>query len=424
MEINFARLNHILIPPTKAGRDRFRRSLFGRLLGPFGWAYATMTEEGRVLFIAMVVVGAFGLDVQSTVVYVLWSGLAAVMFGSVLMTPLYRMRGVRLSVSAPRRVTIGDAITFTLTAHNEGPSARYAVRVSGPFLPWDGSFVGPAPRIEAIAPGETARVEMAARFTARGEHHLDAFAAAAIVPFGLAQGRAASSSGVKFLVVPRLANVTRLATPPGTRYQTGGVALASRTGEAMDLLGVRPYRAGDPVRHLHARSWARVGAPVVREYQEEYFSRIGVVVDTAVPDARRLEAVLSLAAGAAAFLSRGEALIDVLVVGDRVHELTIGRHLGFLDQALDLLACVEAEKERPSADQLAARLGAHLSRLSCVIVVAAAWDGGALGARVRGGGVGCVTLIVEGGKGEAAPRAPGVHGVSVEAIEAGEALAF
>ena len=29
-----------------------------------------------------------------------------------------------------------------------------------------------------------------------------------------------------------------------------------------------------------ARSWARTGIPVVREYQEEYFSRVGVVVDT------------------------------------------------------------------------------------------------------------------------------------------------
>jgi len=424
VDINFARWNHILIPPTKAGRDRFRASLLGRLVRPFASFYFALTEEGRVLFVASAVVGAFGLDVQGTVVYLLWSAVSALLLASLLMSRFYRLDGVRLEIAAPRRVSIGEAITFTVIVHDEGARERFGVRVTGPFLPWDGVFAGPSPRVARIPAGGAARVEIAARFSARGEHHLDAFSASALVPLGLAQGRAAESRGVKFLVVPRLANVVRVSTPPGTRYQTGGVALASRTGQALDLRGVRPYRAGDPVRHLHARSWARVGAPVVREFQEEYFSRIGVVVDTAVPEARRLEAILSLAAGVVAHLSRGEALIDLLVVGDRVHELTIGRHLGFLDQALDLLACVAPEKKRPDAALLAARLGEHLARLSCVVVVAAAWDGGALAERVRGGGVGCVTVIVEGAEGAGAPRAADTHVVRVAAIEKGEALSF
>ncbi|MFT3764257.1 MAG: DUF58 domain-containing protein [Minicystis sp.] len=424
VDINFARLNHILIPSTKAGRDRFRQSGFGRIIGPLGWFYSAFTDEGRVLAVASVIVGAFGLDVQSTVVYLLWSAIAAVLSASLLLTRFHRPDGVRLEVSAPRRVTIGEAITFTLQVHNDGPRDRLALRVAGPFLPWDGTFTTPAPRINRVPAGGSARVEIAARFAARGEHHLDAFTASVLVPFGLAQGRGATSTGVKFVVVPRLASVARVTTPPGTRYQTGGVALASKTGEAMDLLGVRPYRAGDPVRHLHARSWARVGEPVVREYQEEYFSRIGVVVDTAVTDARRLEAILSLAAGIVAHLSRGEALIDLLVVGDRIHELTIGRSLGFLDQALDVLACVAPERRRPDAAVVAGRLRPHLGRLSCVIVVASAWDDGALADQIRGGGAGCVTVIVEPGQGTTAPRAPGVHAVSVSAIEKGEALAF
>jgi uncharacterized protein (DUF58 family) len=424
VDVNFARWNHILIPSTKAGRDRFRASFLGKLVRPFAMFYYALTDEGRVLFVASAVVGAFGLDVQGTVVYLLWSAVSALLLASLILSRYYRLDGVRLEIAAPRRVTIGEPITFTVLVHNEGPRDQLGVRVSGPFLPWDGVFVGPAPRVARIPKGSTARLEIAARFAARGEHHLDAFSASALVPLGLAQGRARESSGVKFLVVPRLANVVRISTPPGTRYQTGGVALASKTGQALDLRGVRPYRAGDPVRHLHARSWARVGAPVVREFQEEYFSRIGVVVDTAVPEGPRLEAILSLAAGVVAHLSRGEALIDLLVVGDRVHELTIGRHLGFLDQALDLLACVEPEKKRPDPGQLAARLSPHLGRLSCVVVVAAAWDGGALAERIRGSGVGCVTVIVEGGESEAAPREAGTHVVSVAAIEKGEGLSF
>jgi hypothetical protein len=248
MDINFARWNHILIPSSKADRDRFRRSRFGRVVGPFGWLYGAFTEEGRVLAVASVVVGAFGVDVQATEVYLLWSALAALLVASVLLARLYRLVGVRLEVSCPRRVTVGDALGFTVLVHNDGAGARdrFAVRVGGPFLPWDGTWTAPSPRLAVLRAGEVARVEAAARFSQRGEHHLDAFTAAALVPLGLAQGRGAASAGTKFLVVPRIAPVVRLTTPPGTRYQPGGVALASKTGESMDLLGVRPYRPGDP----------------------------------------------------------------------------------------------------------------------------------------------------------------------------------
>jgi uncharacterized protein (DUF58 family) len=422
--INFARLNHILIPTTKEGRDRFRATWFGRLLAPLGWLYGALSDEGRVLAVAAVVIGGFGFDVQSTVVYLLWSILAGVLLASLLLTPFYALDAASIDVEAPRRVTIGEPMTFSVLVRNDGTRERAGVRVHGPFLPWDGAWTGPLVQLARVLPGSSARAELVARFAARGEHHLDSFYATALVPFGLAQGRPARSQGVRFIVVPRIARVVRLGTPPGARYQPGGVALASRTGESMDLLGVRPYRAGDPVRLLHARSWARTGTPVVREYQEEYFSRIGILVDAHAPDARHLEAVLSLAAGVVAFLSRGEALIDLLVVGDRVHDLTIGRHLGFLDQALDLLACVEMEKKQVPVERLLERMSAHLQRLSSVVVVTSAWDGGALADRIRAAGVACTTLIVGADRDAGPARARDVRRVPLEGIEKGEALAL
>jgi uncharacterized protein (DUF58 family) len=434
LDINFARLNHILIPSTKAGRDCFRASLLGKLVRPFGWLYGALSEEGRVLAVAATAIGGFGMDVQSTEVYLLWALLTGLLVASLAVTRLFRLDGVRVEVDAPRRVTLGDAITFAITLRNAGDREHHAVRVRGPFLPWDGRYAGAdpgasagkgalaaSPDVARLPPGGVAMVAIRARFSARGEHHLDPFTAAALVPFGLAQGAAVSSPAVKFLVVPKIARVVPFSTPPGSRYQPGGVALASKTGESMDLLGVRPYRAGDPVRLLHARSWARTGSPVVREYQEEYFSRIGVVVDAAAPDARTLEAILSLAAGVVAHLSRGEALIDLLVVGDRVHDLTIGRNLGFLEQALDLLAAVQIEKARVAPDALVRRLAPHLARLSCVVVVTPAWDRGALAERIRSAGVACTTLVVGEG---ASVRGNDLRYVAVSAIERGEAIAL
>ena len=56
----------------------------------------------------------------------------------------------------------------------------------------------------------------------------------------------------------------------------------------------------------------------MREYTQEYFTRVGVVLDTeggrgpGAVEERRFEAAVALAAGLAAHLARGEALIDLL----------------------------------------------------------------------------------------------------------------
>ncbi len=435
LDINFARWNHILLPDTKAKRDRFRRGFWGKIVTPVAWLYEALTEEGRVLLVASILVGFFGLDVQGTEVFVLWAAIAGLLFGSLAVRRAYRLVGVSVDVVAPRRVTSGDELRFTVVLRNDGARDALAVRVRGPFLPWDGRWSGRAKGVRRLVAGAEERVEIGARFTQRGEHHLDSFGASALVPLGLTAGKAVWSRGVKFLVLPKIANVVRMTAAMGRRHQPGGVALASRTGESMDLLGVRPYRPGDPVKHLHAKSWARAGVPVVREYQEEYFSRIGVVVDTAPTDERRLEACLSLAAGVVARLSRGEALIDLLVVGGELHDLTIGRHLGFLEQALDLLACVEPTKKPVSTRDLLARLSPHLSRLSSVVLVAPAPDrrvpksGPAaheeLADRIRGSGVGCTTLLVESdARGASPPSGPDLRVIATSAIERGEALSL
>ena len=66
MRVDFARLNHILIPASKEGRDRFRASRTGRLLAPVAALAGSLTDEGRTLFIVTPLVGAFALDVQRT----------------------------------------------------------------------------------------------------------------------------------------------------------------------------------------------------------------------------------------------------------------------------------------------------------------------------------------------------------------------
>ncbi|MCW5837182.1 MAG: DUF58 domain-containing protein [Labilithrix sp.] len=397
-----ARLNHILIPKTKAERDRFRTGRLGRAVAPAIALWGSLTDEGRMLLVVTLVAGALSADVQRTSAYLLFSVLVGLVAGSLAAARTLRLERATVRVSVPRRVTVGEEVTFTVACHRDEAGAAadgpVALRVRGPFLTWDGTWTGTPPDEIVVSPGATAAATMRARFVARGLHHLDSFTAARVAPLGLACGPRVASDGVKVHVVPRIANVTRLPIAVATKHQPGGVALASKAGESMDLLGVRPYRPGDAVRDLHAKTWARTGKPAVREYQQEYFTRVGVVLDTSTRDPDRLEAAIELAAGVIAHLSRGEALIDVLVVGEAVHDLTVGRSLGWLDQALELLAAVEAGPEL-DARRLVARLEPHLAQLSTVIAIVPSAPAGSeqerLERELRDRGLVCAALVVD-----------------------------
>ena len=216
--------------------------------------------------------------------------------------------------------------------------------------------------------------------------------------------------------------MTSVAIGQNRRHHPGGIASAARTGEATDLVGVRPYRPGDPVRDLHARYWARHGAPMVREYQEEHLSRVGLVVDAdQAADDDVLEGALSLAAGVVARLGRGDARVDLLVAGSLAQVLSPERNAGSLDQALDVLAAVQAT-EPFSVARTMARLERHLESLSAVVLVLLAWDAerAALVSAIRARAAACTVIVV----GDRTSREPHATIVSLRAITRGEALAL
>jgi uncharacterized protein (DUF58 family) len=420
------RINHILIPATKEERDQWRVSPVARGLRRSLFALGRFTAEGQVLLVFAFIAAVFALDVKASDVYMAWAALTGLLFASYAGSSFFRLDGVTVDVVVLRRVTVGDETTFTFAARNEGPRDLDTLVVGGPFLPWDGSWIVRRAGFPSLLRHAVSRTELRARFRSRGEHHLDPFRLQALVPFGLALGPALATEGVRFLAVPRIANVVSLSVPRGRRQQPGGASGASRTGDSRELLGIRPYRFGDPIRDLHARTWARVGAPVVREYREEYFSRVGIVLDTDLgqePDAH-FEAAISLVAGIVDQLGRTEALVDVMVVGSTAYGLSLGRGLGTLDRALELLARVEPEGPF-DASALSARVLPRLSSISGLVFVALRWDGPrqAFAEEVRGTGTACSPFVVSA-PGDEASVLPGVTRISSERIRAGDAVSL
>jgi len=177
------------------------------------------------------------------------------------------------------------------------------------------------------------------------------------------------------LVLPKRYPVPYIQLSGHRHHHQGGVSLSSSVGEAAEFHGLRDYRPGDPLRHIHWRSWARTGKPVVKKYEDEYFVRHAMILDTygKSASAQQFEEAVSVAASLALNVSDQESLLDLMFVERRAYRFTTGRHTADVQYLLEILACVNPEYHQ-SFDTLAQLVRHHSGQLSSAICVLLQWD--------------------------------------------------
>jgi uncharacterized protein (DUF58 family) len=175
------------------------------------------------------------------------------------------------------------------------------------------------------------------------------------------------------VVMPRTYPVAPLTLPGNRRLQPGGIAFAGHVGDAEEFVSLRDYRPGDTPRRIHWKAWARTGRLVIKEYQDEFFVRHALLLDT-FPSADTLafEAAVSLAASLVMMPRGNESLLDLMFVENRMYTFTQGRGLGAPAELLRVLATVEPSRGKFSELAEAAMLG--VNRMSGGICVLLAWD--------------------------------------------------
>jgi uncharacterized protein (DUF58 family) len=177
------------------------------------------------------------------------------------------------------------------------------------------------------------------------------------------------------LILPKRYPLPPLALPGTLKYQEGGVALAANVGQSEEFVALRDYRRGDPLRHIHWRSWARTGKPIVKEFEDEFFVRHALVLDTfhPQPNSEVFEEAVSVAASFACTIQTQESLLDLLFVGAEAYCFTSGRGLAHADQMLEILASVRTGGGKTFSDleQLVLNHAAAVSNCICIFL---AWD--------------------------------------------------
>jgi uncharacterized protein (DUF58 family) len=132
--------------------------------------------------------------------------------------------------------------------------------------------------VPPIPPGLEMEVRVELKPLRRGVLRFTGVTLARTDPLGLFRALTTMPLPQTVLILPKRYPLPAIALPGTVKYQEGGVALAASVGQSEEYVALRDYRHGDPLRHIHWRSWARVGRPVVKEFQDEFFVRHALVL--------------------------------------------------------------------------------------------------------------------------------------------------
>jgi uncharacterized protein (DUF58 family) len=368
-------------------------------------AQRRFTPAGVVALVSMLTAAMLGLDTDNNVAYQAFALLLFLLGVAALFSWTF---GAQWAVERrlPRFGTVGSPLRYSLLIKNlaRKPQTGFVLleRLADPrpsFEDWrtaqfeaeDGarSFRFSQPRrtnpfkratvkdvlLPSVAPQH--EVEAAAELMPlrRGLIRFAGVALARPDPLGLCRAMVNLSLPQTALILPRRYPLPPIEMPGKHKYQAGGIAMASHVGQSEDFIALRDYRHGDPLRHIHWRSWAKTGAPVVKEFEDEFFVRHGLVLDTSTndPNSQTFEEAVSVAASFACALLTQESLLDLLFVGSESYCFTAGRGLAQADRMLEILASV-VPCRNDSFHALEHLVLNHISVLSGCVCVLLSWD--------------------------------------------------
>jgi uncharacterized protein (DUF58 family) len=362
------------------------------------------TDRGRFIQSGAIITAFLGLNTDASFIYQIFAFLffltIAARIGLLMHKP-----NVSLMRKLPRYATVGEPFEYPISVRNTGKQLESDLKVI------DHPVVIPPSRNQFLAqkePGEESRnaydrfigfhrfmhlqrlntgitceqaeipdlslhgtidVIIKAEPLRRG---LVKFSSTTILhpdPLNLNQGILKIDNNDSLLVLPKRYKIPRsFSLNSGRHFQPGGINSAWSIGESDEFVSLRDYRDGDSVRKIHWASSAKRNKPVVKEFQDEYFVRQALVLDTSSKDSEVFEEAISLAASFALALNKPDSVLD-LVYQENI--LTSGRGTDSISHQLEALATMT--RSDLHLDLLCQTALSHSRYISACIVVLTDW---------------------------------------------------
>jgi uncharacterized protein (DUF58 family) len=274
--------------PTPKTPGPLRRALRRALLGLKPNHRLRPTREGRGYFVLWLALLAIGLYLQSNLVLLIAGMAAGPLVASVIIsaTTLRRLAVIR---RPPLYAFAGDTLGVEYTLDNERRrTSALATVVEDSLGPVErGAATGRlAPHVAlARVPGRSrGRVRWETAAPPRGRYRFGDLELITSAPFGLLERRLVLPAPAELVVYPRVGHLARRwhqIYRQSTEARRG--RRHDRSAQQQEYHGLRDYRPGDSLRWIHWRTSARLGQPMVKEFEQQSEQDLALLVDPWIP---------------------------------------------------------------------------------------------------------------------------------------------
>jgi uncharacterized protein (DUF58 family) len=249
------------------------------------------------------------------------------------------IRSLEIHRKVPRGVTVGHPVRIQYEVTNRKRHlSSFALELSEAGLPGR-AFV------PVLRPETTLQVRSENRFVGRGVYPLQAVTVSTSFPFGLFRKARDLAAEGELVIWPRADRKVESPDTGGGRRLRAGTLTRGPAGVRGEYRGLRGYRPGDDPRDIHWRTTARLGSPVVREYEQSRSETVWVGLDTRGEPGEEAEIAVEMAASLAARAYREGKPFGFVAPGFTVEA---GAGTGQMEQVLDVLARVDFHPGNPA----------------------------------------------------------------------------
>jgi uncharacterized protein (DUF58 family) len=247
------------------------------------------TREGLIYILLWLVLLAAGLHEQINLILLLAGAAAGPIVGSILLSAAM-LRKLEVGRHAPSYVFSGDPLNVDYTlANGRKRTAALAMFLEDDLVPADRTHSGATtitPRVFfARVPGrDRARVRWVGKAPGRGKYRFRTMELITRSPFGLLERRVTTGSPEALIVYPAVGKLSRrwqLTEREATETKRG--QRHDRSAQQQDYHGLRDYRPGDSPRWIHWRTSARLGQPMIKEFEQQNEQDLAVLLDPWLP---------------------------------------------------------------------------------------------------------------------------------------------
>jgi uncharacterized protein (DUF58 family) len=330
-----------------------------------------------VFFIALsflVIAGA--LNTGISLLYAVAGLMAAFLMGSMVLAGAY-LGKLEIDWQVPEHVFSGQPFKVKLTVRN-----RKRFFASYGLLIEDGvrcrsQTITESGKILYIPPRSQVSVEYDMTLPRRGVHAVQPLVLSSSFPLGVLEGVLELPRKREVVALPRLGDIKGHYVFQRRSLEENVLRHSIPQDRQIEFFGLREYRSGDSLRHIHWRTSARKQQLFVREFERQEGKNILMLLDTHIPRADRnlrvrrelnLELAVSFCASLADLLLRSSSFYAFAAFTPELRTIHFDVGRGHFFHVLDALARVEPTRDKSLLD-LSAELDPLLFKNGLVVAV-------------------------------------------------------